>query len=148
MRSTIEDPWEDGTSRSYTTVTPPGGNRRGGRRGSGVEETRRCFSCELRDLLDAIGTKWSLLVVELLGHGRLASPNFGARSPAISSAIIAHVTLRNSSATHVVRHGLPGVPAAGGVHADAAGVTLLETIQRWWLEHGPPRRDRGGLACL
>ena len=50
---------EDGTSREpgHTTVTTPP---------TRVEETQ---ACEVRDLLDRLGDKWSLLVVELLGGG-------------------------------------------------------------------------------
>ena len=55
---------EDGTSKSvgHTGGTAPAS----GTGGCGVEATT---TCEIRDLLDRLADKWSLLVVELLGDG-------------------------------------------------------------------------------
>ena len=51
---------EDGTSRS------PRHTKGTGRRPTRIELTQ---TCEIRDLLDRLADKWSLLVVELLGEG-------------------------------------------------------------------------------
>jgi DNA-binding HxlR family transcriptional regulator len=50
---------EDGTSTSLRHTK--------GTKGRAVVEATQ--ACEIRDLLDRLADKWSLLVVELLGHG-------------------------------------------------------------------------------
>ena len=57
-------------------------------------------TCELRDLLDRLGDKWSLLVVELLGHGVLRFSELKRQIDGISQRMLT-LTLR-----HLERDGL------------------------------------------
>ena len=57
-------------------------------------------TCELRDLLDRLGDKWSLLVVELLGHRLLRFSELQHQIDGISQRMLT-LTLR-----HLERDGL------------------------------------------
>jgi DNA-binding HxlR family transcriptional regulator len=111
---------EDGTS---TSLGHPEGT--GGRRVC-VEETT---ACELRDLLDRLADKWSLLVVELLGHGRLRFTELRRQIAGISQRMLT-VTLRQLERDGmVVRTVYPVIPPRVEYELTPLGVTLLETIQ-------------------
>ena len=79
-------------------------------------------TCELRDLLDRLGDKWSLLVVELLGHGVLRFSELKRQIDGISQRMLT-LTLR-----HLERE------------LTALGRSLLDAVQplvSWSREHRP-----------
>jgi len=119
---------EDGTS------TQPR-HRRGTDTLPRPEETT---TCELRDLLDRLGDKWSLLVVELLGHRVLRFSELKRQIDGISQRMLT-LTLR-----HLERDGLitrtvhPIVPPRVDYELTALGRSLLIAVQplvSWTREH-------------
>ena len=97
-------------------------------------------TCELRDLLDRLGDKWSLLVVELLGHGVLRFSELQRQIDGISQRMLT-LTLR-----HLERDGLitrtvhPVVPPRVDYELTALGRSLLDAVQplvSWSREHRP-----------
>lgn len=109
---------EDGTS-----TTP--GHTEGTTGGSVVARTD---ACRLRDLLDRIGDKWSLLVVELLGEGTRRFTELKRDIEGISQRMLTR-TLR-----HLERDGLvhrtvhPVVPPRVDYALTPLGSSLLEAI--------------------
>ena len=109
---------EDGTS-----TTP--GHTEGTTRGAVVAQTD---ACRLRDLLDRIGDKWSLLVVELLGEGTRRFTELKRDIDGISQRMLTR-TLR-----HLERDGLvhrtvhPVVPPRVDYALPPLGASLLEAI--------------------
>lgn len=105
---------EDGTS------TEPGH--------TGVTEVEQTDACRLRDLLDRIGDKWSLLVVELLGEGTRRFTELKRDIDGISQRMLTR-TLR-----HLERDGLvartvhPVVPPRVDYALTPLGASLLEAI--------------------
>ena len=85
-------------------------------------------TCELRDLLDRLGDKWSLLVVELLGHGVLRFSELKRQIDGISQRMLT-LTLR-----HLERDGLitrtvhPVVPPRVDYELTALGRSLLDAL--------------------
>ena len=95
-------------------------------------------TCELRDLLDRLGDKWSLLVVELLGHSVLRFSELKRQIDGISQRMLT-LTLR-----HLERDGLitrtvhPTVPPRVDYELTALGRSLLIAVQplvSWTREH-------------
>ena len=86
-------------------------------------------TCELRDLLDRLGDKWSLLVVELLGHGVLRFSELRRQIDGISQRMLT-LTLR-----HLERDGLitrtvyPVVPPRVDYELTNLGRSLLDAVQ-------------------
>lgn len=120
---------EDGTSMSV-------GNTEGtGRPGSRVEATD---ACEIRDLLDRLADKWSLLVVELLGDGKLRFNALRRQIPAISQRMLT-LTLRNLERDGLVtRTVFAEVPPRVEYELTPLGTDLLvavETLVRWTRAH-------------
>lgn len=76
---------EDGTS---TSVANTRGTDRPGSRAAATD------ACEIRDVLDRLADKWSLLVIELLGEGKLRFNALRREIPAISQRMLT-LTLRN-----------------------------------------------------
>src|SRR5918995_260489 len=111
---------EDGTSRT------PGHTQGTVRSPTRVEQTQ---SCEIRDLLDRLADKWSLLVVELLGEGTRRFSELRREIDDISQRMLT-LTLR-----HLERDGLvertvyPVVPPRVEYRLTPLGATLLDTIQ-------------------
>jgi DNA-binding HxlR family transcriptional regulator len=111
---------EDGTSTSLgyaqgTTSMP----RR-------VEDTK---ACELRDLLDRLADKWSLLVVELLGDGSRRFSELRREIDGISQRMLT-VTLRQLERDGMVRRTVhPVIPPRVDYELTPLGTTLLDTIQ-------------------
>lgn len=101
-------------------------------------------SCELRDLLDRLGDKWSLLVVELLGAGARRFSELHREIDEISQRMLT-LTLR-----HLERDGLvqrtvyPVVPPRVDYELTPLGRSLLaivEPLVGWTREH------RGEIAA-
>jgi DNA-binding HxlR family transcriptional regulator len=106
---------EDGTSRS------PGHTG-----GTKVEETQ---SCEIRDVLDRLGDKWSLLVVELLGGGTRRFTQLRREIDGISQRMLT-LTLRRLERDGLVRRTVhPVVPPQVDYELTPLGGTLLDAIQ-------------------
>src|SRR5215468_3614449 len=94
--------------------------------GAGVEQTQ---ACELRDLLDRLADKWSLLVVELLGeHGRRFS-ELRREIEGISQRMLT-LTLRNLERDGLVLRTVHAVvPPRVDYELTPLGLSLLDTIQ-------------------
>jgi DNA-binding HxlR family transcriptional regulator len=110
---------EDGTSRSprHTegTKRPP----------TRVELTQ---TCEIRDLLDRLADKWSLLVVELLGEGTRRFTELRREIDGISQRMLTQ-TLRQLERDGLVRRTVhPVVPPRVDYELTPLGATLLDTI--------------------
>lgn len=102
-------------------------------------------SCEIRDLLDRLADKWSLLVVELLGTGTRRFSELNREIEEISQRMLA-VTLR-----HLERDGLvhrtvhPVVPPRVDYELTDLGRSLLAAVDplvSWTRAH----RDRIAAA--
>lgn len=110
---------EDGTS---TTPRHTGGtDRRPGR----VELTQ---SCEIRDLLDRLADKWSLLVVELLGDGTRRFTQLRREIDGISQRMLT-LTLRRLERDGLVKRTVHAVvPPQVDYELTPLGASLLEAI--------------------
>jgi DNA-binding HxlR family transcriptional regulator len=110
---------EDGTSRSpsHTKVTarPP----------TRAELTQ---TCEIRDLLDRLADKWSLLVVELLGGGTRRFSQLRREIDGISQRMLT-LTLRRLQRDGLVNRTVhPVVPPQVDYDLTALGATLLDAV--------------------
>ncbi|MBW9206919.1 helix-turn-helix transcriptional regulator [Mumia sp. zg.B53] len=94
--------------------------------------------CEVRQILDRVADKWSLLVISLVGNQTMRFTELRRAIDGISQRMLT-VTLR-----HLERDGLvertvhPVVPPRVDYTLTPLGCTLLETIQslvRWTEEH-------------
>lgn len=112
-------------------------------RHTGDTETRvatlgRTRSCELRDLLDALADKWSLLVIELLGDGTQRFSELRRRIDGISQRMLT-LTLRHLERDGLVRRTIyPEVPPRVEYALTPMGASLLETVEpmvAWVREH-------------
>lgn len=95
-------------------------------------------ACDVRQTLDRIGDKWSLLVISLLGGGPRRFMELRREIGSISQRMLT-LTLR-----HLERDGLvtrtvyPTIPPKVEYQLTPLGETLLESIQaivRWTLDH-------------
>ena len=106
-----------------------------------VEETR---ACELRDLLDRLADKWSLLVVELLGQGTQRFTQLRREIDGISQRMLT-LTLRRLERDGLVRRTVhPVVPPRVDYELTELGAALLDAV-------GPlvawTRENRGVIAA-
>lgn len=101
-------------------------------------DVRNTASCEIRDLLDRIADKWSLLVVELLGERRLRFGELHRTIDGISQRMLT-LTLR-----HLERDGLvlrtvhPVVPPRVDYELTPLGrslLTIIDPLVAWTREH-------------
>ena len=119
---------EDGTllSPGHTEGTDP--HRR-------VEDTQ---ACAVRDLLDRLGDKWSLLVVELLGEGTRRFTELRREVDGISQRMLT-LTLRRLERDGLVRRTVhPVVPPRVDYDLTPLGETLLDAVAplvTWTREH-------------
>jgi DNA-binding HxlR family transcriptional regulator len=95
-------------------------------------------ACELRELLDRLGDKWSLLVVELLGQGTRRFSELRREIDGISQRMLT-LTLRALERDGLVRRTVyPVVPPRVDYELTPLGTTLLEAVQSlvtWTREH-------------
>jgi DNA-binding HxlR family transcriptional regulator len=107
--------------------------------GSRAVDIRETMSCEIRHLLDRLADKWSLLVVELLGHDTRRFSELRRQIDGISQRMLT-LTLR-----HLERDGLvtrtvyPVVPPRVEYRLTPLGSGLLEAIGplvAWTRAHG------------
>jgi DNA-binding HxlR family transcriptional regulator len=122
---------EDGTSMSLGNMGGTGE----------THDVRQCATSEASDVrqtLDRIGDKWSLLVIGMLGSGPMRFMELRREIGTISQRMLT-LTLR-----HLERDGLvqrtvyPTIPPKVEYQLTALGETLLESIKgivRWTLEH-------------
>jgi DNA-binding HxlR family transcriptional regulator len=109
---------EDGTSATprHTRGTEP----------SAVEQTA---TCEIRDLLDRLADKWSLLVVELLGDGTHRFTELKRRIDGISQRMLT-LTLRQLERDGLLTRTVhPTVPPRVDYQLTELGTSLLEAIE-------------------
>ena len=94
--------------------------------------------CEVRQILDRIADKWSLLVIALLDRRVLRFSELKREIDGISQRMLS-VTLRHLERDGLVRRTVhPVVPPRVDYELTALGATLLETIQAlvtWTEEH-------------
>ncbi len=106
---------EDGTSVSL-----------GHTGGTGVETTA---TCEIRDLLDRLADKWSLLVVELLGDGTRRFSELRRQIDGISQRMLT-LTLRQLERDGLVtRTVFPVVPPRVDYELTDLGAGLLAAVE-------------------
>lgn len=108
---------EEGTLRSprHTEGTAPR-----------VEQTD---ACELRDLLDRLADKWSLLVVEVLGHGTHRFTELRRAIDGISQRMLT-LTLRQLERDGLVHRTVhPVVPPRVDYELTPLGASLLVAVQ-------------------
>ena len=109
---------EDGTYEEpgHTTGTEPA---------TRVGETQ---TCEIRDLLDRLGDKWSLLVVELLGGGTRRFTQLRREIDGISQRMLT-LTLRQLERDGLVTRTVhPVVPPRVDYELTALGASLLDAV--------------------
>ena len=127
---------DDGTSRSPTHTAgthPP--THTAGTHPPAVGGTQ---ACELRELLDRLGDKWSLLVVELLGDGTKRFTQLLRQIDGISQRMLT-VTLRGLERDGIVtRTVYPVVPPRVEYSLTPLGATLMDaagTFVAWAEDH-------------
>jgi DNA-binding HxlR family transcriptional regulator len=109
---------EDGTSGEP-------GHMRGTARPSRVDETQ---TCEIRELLDRLGDKWSLLVVELLGGGTRRFSELRREIDGISQRMLT-LTLRQLERDGLVTRTVhPVVPPRVDYELTGLGASLLDAV--------------------
>jgi DNA-binding HxlR family transcriptional regulator len=92
---------------------------------SRVEETQ---TCEIRDLLDRLGDKWSLLVVELLGGGTRRFSELRREIDGISQRMLT-LTLRQLERDGLVTRTVhPVVPPRVDYELTGLGASLLDAV--------------------
>lgn len=125
---------EDGTS------TSPGHTADTGSHPAGAVAVDDTDACRLRDLLDRLADKWSLLVVELLGHGTHRFSELRREIDGISQRMLT-LTLRNLERDGLVtRTVYPVVPPRVDYALTPLGAGLLDAIQplvAWTRTHRP-----------
>jgi DNA-binding HxlR family transcriptional regulator len=96
-------------------------------------------TCELRNILDRIADKWSLLVISELADGVRRFTELRRRIDGISQRMLT-LTLRQLEREGLVRRTVfPVVPPRVDYQLTSLGSTLLDTIQSlvaWAGEHG------------
>ncbi len=94
--------------------------------------------CPLRDILDRVGDKWSVLVVVLLGEGTRRFSDLRRSVEGISQRMLTH-TLRQLERDGLIsRTVYPSVPLRVEYALTALGQTLLEplaALAQWAGEH-------------
>ena len=95
------------------------------RKGTKVEQTH---TCEVRDLLDRIGDKWSLLVVELLGEGTKRFMELRCEIDGVSQRMLT-LTLRHLERDGLVRRTVYAVvPPRVDYDLTPLGRSLLDAV--------------------
>ena len=109
---------EDGTS---TSPRHTGGT-------DGLPDVEATDTCRIRDLLDRLADKWSLLVIELLGHGTLRFTELKRQIDGISQRMLT-LTLRTLERDGLVTRTVhPVVPPRVDYELTPLGSTLLEAV--------------------
>jgi DNA-binding HxlR family transcriptional regulator len=108
---------EDGTSRAPRHT-----------KGTAASRAVRTQACEIRDLLDRLADKWSLLVVELLGDGTRRFTELRREIDGISQRMLT-LTLRQLERDGLVRRTVHAVvPPRVDYELTPLGATLLDAV--------------------
>jgi DNA-binding HxlR family transcriptional regulator len=94
--------------------------------GVAVDETA---TCEIRDLLDRLADKWSLLVVELLGHGTHRFTELKREVDGISQRMLSRTLRQLERDGMVTRTVHPVVPPRVDYELTDLGRTLLDAVE-------------------
>lgn len=89
----------------------------------------RTSACEIRDLLDRLADKWSLLVVELLGHGTRRFSELRREIDGISQRMLTLTLRRLERDGLITRTVHPIVPPRVDYELTALGASLLDAIE-------------------
>ena len=96
------------------------------------------LGCQVRDVLDRIGDKWSLLVINLLSGRTMRFMDIRRAVPDISQRMLT-VTLRHLERDGIVeRTAYPTVPVTVEYCLTPLGTTLIHSVialVRWTVEH-------------
>ena len=105
-----------------------------------IKDTHTAEGCPLRDILDRVGDKWSVLVVVLLGEGTHRFSDLRRSVDGISQRMLTH-TLRQLERDGLIsRTVYPSVPLRVEYALTALGRTLLTPLAAlscWAEEHRP-----------
>jgi DNA-binding HxlR family transcriptional regulator len=112
---------EEGTSLS------PGHTEGTGRGPSSLVASTQ--SCAIRDLLDRLADKWSLLVVELLGEGTKRFSELRREIDGISQRMLTRTLRQLERDGLVAREVHPVVPPRVDYSLTPLGATLLDAVQ-------------------
>jgi DNA-binding HxlR family transcriptional regulator len=143
---------EDGTSTEPGHTEGTGAAAMACLPGTSVEQTD---ACRLRDLLDRIGDKWSLLVVELLGDGTRRFTELKRDIDGISQRMLTRTLRQLERDGLVTRTVHPVVPPRVDYELTPLGASLLPAIAplvAWTRAHRPEivearaRYDEAGVA--
>lgn len=107
---------------------------------TGVTKVEATDACRLRDLLDRIGDKWSLLVVELLGEGTRRFTELMRDIDGISQRMLTRTLRQLERDGLVTRTVHPVVPPRVDYALTPLGTSLLEAIAplvTWTRAHRP-----------
>lgn len=91
-----------------------------------VDET---VTCEIRDLLDRLADKWSLLTIELLGHGSLRFTQLKRQIDGISQRMLTRTLRQLERDGLVIRTVHPVVPPRVDYELTARGRSLLDAVE-------------------
>ena len=114
---------EDGTSTSLGHLE---GTAPRGACGPAITDTA---TCEIRDLLDRLADKWSLLVVELLGDGSRRFTELRRQIDGISQRMLTVTVRQLERDGMVLRTVHPVVPPRVDYELTPLGASLLDAIQ-------------------
>lgn len=130
---------EDGTPLSGGHTDVPIADPRGGGRSGAPVAVTSSDACEIRDLLDRLSDKWSLLVLELLGAGTRRFSELHREIRDISQRMLT-LTLRNLERDGLVSRTVhPVVPPRVDYELTDIGRSLLATVEplvSWARAHG------------
>jgi DNA-binding HxlR family transcriptional regulator len=139
---------EDGTSESprHTDVTVADQPGNGDDAGNGEVDIRKCSSvtpedhCKVREILDRVADKWSLLVIALLADRGRRFTELRSEIDGISQRMLT-LTLRRLERDGLVRRTVhPVVPPRVDYDLTPLGTTLIgpiEALVQWTVDHAP-----------
>ena len=106
----------------------------------GHTDVTTTHACELRDLLDRLGDKWSLLAVEVLGNGQRRFSELKREIDGISQRMLT-LTLRQLERDGLVTRTVHAVvPPRVDYELTPLGASLLAAVEplvAWTREHRP-----------
>lgn len=95
-------------------------------------------ACDVRQTLDRVGDKWSLLVISILGAGPLRFMELRREIGSISQRMLTLTLRRLERDGLVLRTHYPTIPPRVEYRLTPLGESLMESIQgivRWSLQH-------------
>jgi DNA-binding HxlR family transcriptional regulator len=115
----------EGTGRSAATALPT----RTASTGDCSPAVSETVTCEIRDLLDRLADKWSLLVVELLGGGPRRFSELRRQIDGISQRMLTVTVRQLERDGMVLRTVYPVVPPRVDYELTPLGASLLDAIE-------------------